>query len=312
VTVSRGTRRTNRGKRRRGRTGRALRLVAIAVVALVVIVFLAVPIGFAAYASLPHPRAVGPPPVGFTNVSLVAADGVPLAAWYAPPRNGAAIVLVHGGTDSREGVRAHASLLRDTGFGVLAIDLRGHGASGGHGNAFGWQGTRDIQAAVAYLQGQDGVRAIGGLGLSLGGEVLLGALNATPALGAVVSEGATYRSTAEYLALPGHDDLPHDWYPRLIYAATGLLTGDAPPVPIVDSIAGAPDVRLLLIASGKEPIEVAYNTRFEAVAGGDRAQLWVVPDVGHTDALASHPDEYAQRIPVFFRNALLARDLAGS
>ncbi|HIH03533.1 MAG TPA: alpha/beta fold hydrolase [Methanoregulaceae archaeon] len=311
MTRGRGARRTKRGNGRRGRTGRALRLAATAVVALVVIVFLVVPIGFAAYASLPHNRAVGPPPAGFANVSLVTDDGVPLAAWYAPSRNGAAIVLVHGATDSRENVRAHASLLRDSGFGVLALDLRGHGMSGGHGNTFGWEGTHDVQAAVAYLQGQDGVRAIGGLGLSLGGEVLLGALNATPALGAVVSEGATYRSTAEYLALPGLDDLPHSWMPRLIYAATGLFTGNAPPVPIVDSIAGAPDVRLLLIASGQEPNEVAYNTRFAAVAGS-RAQVWVVPDVGHTGALAGHPDEYGQQVPNFFRSALLARGLSGS
>ena len=311
MTKGRGARRTNRRDGRRSRTGRALRLVAIAAVALVVIVFLVVPLGFAAYASLPHNRAVGPPPTGFANVSLVASDGVPLAAWYTPSRNGAAIVLVHGGTDSREGVRAHASMLRDAGFGVLALDLRGHGASGGHGNAFGWEGTRDVQAAVAYLQGDESVRAIGGLGLSLGGEVLLGALNATPALGAVVSEGATYRSTAEYLALPGLDDLPHSAYPRLVYAATGLFTGDAQPVPIVDSIADTPDVRLLLIASGRDPDEVAYNTRFAAVAG-DRARLWVVPDVGHTGAFAGHPDEYGQRVTNFFRSALLARGLTGS
>ena len=70
-------------------------------------------------------------------------------------------------------------------------------------------------------------------------------------------------------------------------------------------------MRLLLIASGREPNEVTYNTRFAAVAG-DRAQLWIVPDVDHTGALAGHPDEYGQRVPAFFRNALLARGLTGS
>ncbi len=99
--------------------------------------------------------------------------------------------------------------------------------------------------------------------------------------------------------------------PRLMYAATGVFTGDATPVPIVDSIADAPDVSLLLIASGRDPDEVAYNTRFAAVAG-DRAQLWVAPDVGHTGALSGHPEEYTRRIPNFFRSALLARGLTGS
>lgn len=299
-----------RRRGRRGRGGRLLRLAAIAVVALVAVVFLAVPLGFAAYASLRHPHAVGAPPEGFSNLSLVAADGVPLAAWYAPPQNGAAVVLVHGATDSREGVRAHAALLRDAGFGVLALDLRGHGASGGGGNAFGWEGTRDVQAAVAFLQADERVRAIGGLGLSLGGEVLLGALNATPAIGAVAAEGATYRSTAEYLAVPGNEGLLRSWTPRLTYAAIGLLTGDAPPVPIIDSITGAPDVRLLLIAAGTEPDEAEYAARFAAEAG-DRAQVWVVPDVGHTGALAGRPAEYSQRVTNFFRNGLIARGFTG-
>jgi uncharacterized protein len=311
--VTRGgkTRRGARGGRRRGRTGRVLRLLGLAVVAVIVIVYLAVPVGFAAYASLRHPDEIGAPPAGFANVSLAADDGVPLAAWYAPPRNGAAIVLVHGGTGSREEVRAHASLLRDAGYGVLALDLRGHGTSGGDGNAFGWEGTRDVQAAVAYLQGDDSVRAIGGLGLSLGGEVLLGALNATPALGAVVSEGATYRSIDEYLTVPGRDDLVRSWMPRLIYAATGIFTGDAPPVPIAGSIAGAPDVPLLLIASGTEPDEAVYNTHF-AAAAGERARLWIVPDVGHTGALAGRPDEYGSRVTAFFQSALIARGWSGS
>jgi hypothetical protein len=141
--------------------------------------------------------------------------------------------------------------------------------------------------------------------------LLLDGLNAAPALGGVACAGATSRSTAAPLALPGVDVLAHSGYPRLVYAATGLFTGDAPPVPIVDSIAGAPDVRLLLIASGQKTIEVAYNTRFATVAG-DRAQLWVVPDVGHTRGLSGHPDEYTRRVTTFFRNALLARGLTGS
>lgn len=310
MTRRRRTPRNSRRDTRRSRSGRAVRLLALVVVSLVAIVFVALPLGYAAYAAMPHAREIGPPPEGFANISLIAADGVPLAAWYAPSQNGAAIVLVHGGTGSRENVRAHAALLRNAGYGVIAPDLRGHGESGGGGNAFGWEGTRDIQAAVAHLKAQDEVRAIGGLGLSLGGEVLLGALNATPALGAVVSEGATHRSTAEYLALPDRGNLARSWMPRVLYAGTGVFTGDAEPVPIADSIAGAPDVHLLLIAAETEPDEVEYNTHYQAVAG-DRAALWVVPG-GHTGALAGSPDEYGEQVGNFFRNALIDRGWSGS
>ncbi len=278
----------------------------MALLALLVIVYLVVPISFAAYASLRHPDAVGAPPDGFANPSLTAEDGVPLAAWCAPSTNGAAVVLLHGGTGSREEVRAHAAMLRDAGFGVLALDLRGHGASGGHGNAFGWEGTRDVHAAVAYLEAQDGVRAIGGLGLSLGGEVLLGALSTTPGLKAVVSDGATYRSTGEYVAVPGREGIVQSGVTRLVYAATGLFTGDEPPIPIVASIAGATNTRLLVIAAGEEPDEARYGTAFVASAGGDRAELWVVPGAGHTGAYALDPDAYTARVTGFLRSALLA------
>jgi pimeloyl-ACP methyl ester carboxylesterase len=286
-------------------TVRLLKWLAGGVAALVVLLYLVLPVGFAAYASLPHPVEVGPPPEGFSERSLETADGVGLAAWYAPSRNGAGVVLVHGATDSREGVRSHAAMLAREGFGVLAIDLRGHGESGGHGNAFSWEGTRDLQAAVAYLQAQDGVEAVGGLGLSLGGEVVLGALNATPSLRAVASEGATHRSVDEYLALPGREGLFGSGVIRLMYGCVGAFTGDRPPVPILESIRSAPDTRLFLIASGEKPEEVAYNSRFAEVAG-DRADLWIVPGVGHTGGLSGKPDEYKTRVIGFFRSSLLA------
>jgi hypothetical protein len=79
----------------------------------------------------------------------------------------------------------------------------------------------------------------------------------------------------------------------------------------VDAIAGAHDARLLLIASGQKPDEVAYAERYAGVAG-DRAQVWVVPDVGHTGAFAAHPREYGERVTAFFQDALLGGNLAGS
>lgn len=278
-------------------------LVGLLALALVVM-FLVLPIVFAAYALVPARGEVGTPPEGFEEVPLTTADGVTLAAWYFPPENGAAIVLVHGSGDSRDNVRAHAEMLAAHGFGVLAIDLRGHGESGGDINRMGWHGTRDVAAAVGYLLAQDDVSAIGGLGLSVGGEILLGALGEVPALSAVASEGATYRSLDEFHALPEHRSFFNSLQVRVMSFAVELIGGDQPPTPMLDSIRAAEDARLLLIAAENEDHEAPYNKVF-AEAAGARAEVWVVPDAGHTQGLSRAGAEYEQRVIGFFEAALL-------
>lgn len=195
-----------------------------------------------------------------------------------------------------------ASMLAGEGFGVLAIDLRGHGESGGEGNGFDWEGTRDVAAAVAYLQEQN-ISLIGGLGTSLGGEVLLGATSAQPGLKAIVSDGATHRSIDDYLVLSSRQNLLRSWTTRLMYASTGAFTGDPPPVTILDSVTAAQGTRLLLIAAGNEEQEIEYNTRF-LEAAGDRTALWVVPGAEHTSAFGDHPAEYTAQITGFFGSAM--------
>ena len=65
-------------------------------------------------------------------------------------------------------------------------------ASEGDPNIFGWQGERDIHAAVEFLQNCPDVdpERIGGIGLSVGGEMMIEAAAESTALKAIVSEGA--------------------------------------------------------------------------------------------------------------------------
>ena len=52
-------------------------------------------------------------------------------------------------------------MLARHGYGVLLFDRRGEGESEGDPNIFGWQGERDIHAAVAFLQTPAGRRPHG-------------------------------------------------------------------------------------------------------------------------------------------------------
>lgn len=286
------------------RRRRALRWIGLAVLGLVLALYIGLPVGMAVAVVFPYREPVGAPPTGFAPVSLTTDDGVALTGWYAPPANGAAVILIHGAGGSREGVRGHADMLARHGYGVLALDLRGHGASEGATNRFGWQGTRDVGAAVAYLRARPEVRAIGGLGSSLGGEALLGAAADYPEVRAIAADGATQRCPEELMALPSERPLYRNFTARVMYAAVQLFSGEAPPRPLLGSMVEADSTRYMLIAGGGDSQEVAFNELF-ADAVGERAELWVAPGVPHTGALARYPEEYERLVIGFFDAALL-------
>lgn len=291
---------------RRVRPGlrRVLRWALIFLVAVLVGLYFVLPITVGVAAVWPAKAEVGAPPAGFENITLITDDDVTLSAWTIPPANGAAILLLHGAGGSREDLRPFAEMLARRGYGVLALDLRGHGASGGSTNRLGWQGTSDVGAAMAYLQSQPDVQRIGGLGPSMGAEVLLGAASAYPALTAVVADGATRRSMDELLALPSERPLFRNFTARVMYAAVRILSGDDPPPPLLDSMIAAKSTVFLLIAGGAEALEVDFNTLF-AQTLGDRATLWVVPGAPHTGAFERNREAYAAAVLAFFDEALI-------
>lgn len=279
---------------------RALRWLGILLVLAIVGVYVLMPIGFGIVVVFPYQESVGAAPQGFEEVTLETDDGVDLAAWYAPPDNGAAIILIHGAGGSRESVRRYAEMLVSQGYGVLSLDLRGHGESDGTTNRLGWKGTADVGAAVAYLQVRDEVTVIGALGSSLGAEVLLGAASTYPEITAMVADGATRRSLDELRALESERPFVRNYVSRVMYLTVQVLSGDDPPdPPLLESMIAAQETRFLLIAGENNDMEVTFNELFEETLG-PRAELWIAPDVGHTGAFSRYPDEYTRRVIDFF------------
>ena len=85
-------------------------------------------------------------------MTFTGGDGVTLAGWFAPPENGATIILLHGYGGNRLGMRWHAEVLVEAGYGVLMYDERASGESGGTVRSFGWQDGADVGGAVEYLK----------------------------------------------------------------------------------------------------------------------------------------------------------------
>jgi dienelactone hydrolase len=194
------------------------------------------------------------------------------------------------------------------GYGVLLLDARGYEGSDGAPNMFGWGETRDIDAAVAWLQRQPDVRdgRVGGIGFSVGGEMMLEAAAENHDLRAVVSEGAGIRSIREEL-LYGARSIPT--LPTQVVETTALavLSGTAPPPSLHDLAQRiAPRFVFLVYAehgAGGEDL----NKNFYRAAR-DPKQLWRVPGAGHTGGLTAQPRTYERRVVGFFDRALLGRE----
>jgi uncharacterized protein len=190
---------SGRGWRRRW----ALRVAAAAGAALTGM-FVILPIAVGVY--FVHKQPVHVPTTSWSvphqDVTLHTSDGLDLAAWYAPAKNGASIILVHGSGGSRSGgIESRATMFARHGFGVLAYDARGSGDSQGRPEAVGWTWHRDVEAAVDFLAAR-GVTNIGAFGLSTGAEVVLETAGRDPRIKAVGGEGAEARTFTEIRLLP--------------------------------------------------------------------------------------------------------------
>lgn len=254
----------------------------------------------------PRPVVAGAASLGLAgarDVSFLTSDGVRLAGWYVPRRNGAAVIVLHGSHGTRSDARAHLRMLVAAGYDVLAFDARGHGQSGGETNALGWRGARDIAGAVSFLGRQPGIdpRRIAALGLSMGAEEALRAAATGIPLSAIVADGAGASTLADD-QLSAHGIGPvftsETW---LTMRGTELISGESEP-PGLSQIAGRIHVPVLLIASnasGEHAIDQVYRERI-----GPRASLWYLPHTGHNGGLNAQPAQYTARVDAFLADAL--------
>jgi pimeloyl-ACP methyl ester carboxylesterase len=242
--------------------------------------------------------------IAHENVRVPMADGRKLSAWYVPSRNGAAVVVIHGSSGNRGRTVEHARMLARHGYGVLALDLPGNGQSDGRSNGLGSGAQPAVTAAVRYLARRPDVHdgRIGGLGLSLGAELLLDDAARDSQLRAVVADGAERDSDDSRLGhIPGGIPQVQHW---LTLQAARAVSGARAPQPLVDSVARiAPRPVLLIATSTRNEIDVNHVYRDRI---GTSASLWTLPHTTHTQGLSAYPRAYEKRVADFLDDALRA------
>jgi fermentation-respiration switch protein FrsA (DUF1100 family) len=293
------SRRTDDSRRRRYlRRG----LISVGVLALTANVLFPVSI---AYVVTHTARAVVPTPnlgAAHEDVSFTTSDGLRLEGWFVPSRNGATVIAFPG----RSGPQKHARMLVANGYGVLLFDRRGEGASEGDPNTFGWVGDRDLHAATAYLRSRPDVDPdrIGGIGLSVGGEMLIHAAAHSDAFKAIVAEGASGQSIRDQFVNTSTLDAILGY--SAVTAATALFTSTMPPPTLKSDVAKlAPTAAYFVYGeNGQGGSEEKPNKLLYSSAHAPK-QIWEVPNGQHIAGITTEPAEYERRVIGFFDSALL-------
>jgi dipeptidyl aminopeptidase/acylaminoacyl peptidase len=236
------------------------------------------------------------------TVAFVSSDGLRLAAWYVPSRNGINIILAHGTNGDRSMMLPEVRLLADAGFGVLAFDWPGLGQSQGEVR---WdsQARHALIAAIDWLASRPGVDSsrIGGLGFSIGGFILTQVAAEDERLGAIVLEAAP-SSFQDYLE--EHDrrwGYLSEWAALLAMQDTGLLDPGFQPMSVIARIAPRPV--MLLGGTRDADVPARMVTKLFTAAREPKA-LWILKDAGHGNYSAIAPVEYARKLTGFFAAGL--------
>lgn len=251
--------------------------------------------------------------VGATREDLAvhAPDGVILRGWKVVPghANGDWVLLLHGRSHNRSGMLGQAEFLLTAGYGVVMMDARAHGESGGAMATYGYLERYDSRAIVDELEASDKPRHIFALGESMGAAVVLQSAAVEPRIEAVVAEGA-FRNlrevTYDYAGLQESAFLGKTIFRPAAMVADfeaeregGFRFADVSPE---QSVAARPFRILLIYGLNDRKIPLRHPEAIFQAAVGPK-ELWLVPGAGHTKAMTTAPAEFRRRVLAFFASA---------
>jgi alpha-beta hydrolase superfamily lysophospholipase len=298
-----------------------LKLVKIAagVAASISLLTLAAPLVGEAIATLPpsYTRSIDPLTeldLPYEDVTFPTTDGLMLRGWFIPagdPSGNAPAVVYAPATrhDQRSGLSLVPSF-HTAGYHVLLFSYRGHALSDGPKGQFtyGAAESKDVDAAVQFLNETKGVREIGIIGHSAGAvsAILSGARN--PRVGAVVAV-APFNCVDEVW----HSNRPAavppfimNWTLWVSEKVRGFKSDEVCPVRVVDQIAPRP----LLVIHGTDDQRISeeqVRRLFDAAQAPKT--LWMVEGATHSGIRNPVLDDLAPDVIAFLDGSL--RDQQG-
>jgi pimeloyl-ACP methyl ester carboxylesterase len=253
------------------------------------------------------------------TVSFYSTDGIPLKAWWLPasgtPRG--AVIIAHGIDHTRQVMLPRAAFLVRGGYDVLAIDLRGHGESGGSIVSPGLLEARDILGALRYIRPRGNNEPVALLGVSYGAGASVIAASESPEIAAVISDSAfaTGKDVSDDIARHYLRDSQTKFWVRALFLASslpgvarataltyylrsGIYLG--PELLSLIPYAGRVHLPALIISGGRDWIVPTEKARqILSVIPDNRKEFLLIPDAVHDTAYSAAPTLYASGVLSF-------------
>lgn len=245
--------------------------------------------------AFPAPKARLPSPADFGMgdgqlITVVTSDGLTLKGWYLPPapspggRRAPGLIWFYG---NMETVRAMGAIIRDfrpPGTGVVALDYRGYGESGGAPTEAGVY--RDADAAWSYLSSRPEIDSarIAVYGRSVGAAPALYLADTKPIAAVVLDSPFTRALDMARVHYP--------WLPRFLVNLS------------LDNLARARSLHVPLLIHHGSDDKVAPVRMGMAVAEAGKGDLVVLPGSGHNDTYDVGGRAYRDRVWAFLAEHL--------
>ena len=151
---------------------------AMIVIALVIVLFFLLTSLWGFYVTVRPPKLhskITPQDLGveFEAISFETDDNISLSGWFIPTttENAKTIILLHGYPADKGNILPSLLFLNEQ-YNLLLFDFRYLGESEGSYSTIGAKETKDLQAAISYLNTR-GINQVGIWGFSMGGAVAL-------------------------------------------------------------------------------------------------------------------------------------------
>lgn len=239
---------------------------------------------------------------------LIAEDGRAFTVWRLRPHSPRArVLLCHGYYASRYQVLDIAQGLRQRGYEVLVLELRGHGDRPGP-CTLGMKESADGIQVLTWAKAQSGVAEIpvGVVGLSMGAAVVCQIAARCQMVRAVVVDSVysrlfpvLCRSMWIRYCVPA---VPWGWVTWCsLHLALRRRLSRIDPVVLAERLT----VPLLAIQGGEDRRVVPLLGREFYQRWAGPKERWFEPQVAHVGMFAKHPVEYCDRISAFFDRVLV-------